>query len=158
MRGPSSSVSTRRRAHTDICTFFAADAASPTPAQQGAPALDAFEQGLRTTHTPTDNPHSVLIGHSYGSTVVGEASELPGGLRVNDVIAIGGPGMDVTNANALGVGSGCAWAARAMDDPIPFLNGMHGGDPCDPFFGANTFDWRAMVGTRRRRLRIIHSI
>ena len=133
----------------------AASAASAARAQAGAPALGSFEQGLSATHQPGPPAHTTLIGHSYGSCVVGEASKLPGGLaamHVNDVIAIGSPGMDVNNASDLGVdpgqpgspGSPHVWVARDQNDVIknfeePFA---HGTDPMDwtANGSANLFD------------------
>ncbi|MEU6967050.1 alpha/beta hydrolase [Kitasatospora aureofaciens] len=39
--------------------------------------------------------HTTLMGHSYGSYVVGAAAR-DGGANVNDIIALGGPGMGWT--------------------------------------------------------------
>jgi WXG100 family type VII secretion target len=119
-------------------------------AQHAAPALVQFEKGLSATHSATTPMHNVLIGHSYGSSVVGEAAKAagPGGLsslHVNDVIAIGSPGMDVPNAQALGMPPGHVFASKAVYDPVPLSTAggpldPHGADPADPSFGAKVFD------------------
>lgn len=119
-------------------------------AHDGAPALVGFERGLSATHAPGAPMHNVLIGHSYGSCVVGEAARAAGpgglgGLHVNDVIAIGSPGMDVPNAAALGMPHGHVFASRAVNDPIPLATAVgpldpHGADPTGPRFGATVFD------------------
>ncbi|MEV4315627.1 alpha/beta hydrolase [Actinocrispum sp. NPDC049592] len=126
-------------------------AAFADQAKAAAPHLADFERGLNATHNPGDDPHSVLLGHSYGSSVVGETANAlhgQGGLSalgVDDVIAVGSPGMDVWNAKDLGVKDGHVFASRAALDPIALsMNqmgvGAHLLDPTDPKFGAHVFD------------------
>ncbi|MEU5268934.1 alpha/beta hydrolase [Streptomyces hygroscopicus] len=59
-----------------------------------------------------NHPHTTVIGHSYGSTVIGDATKSHtsydphgGALPVDDIIAAGSPGMQVGHASDLGIGS-----------------------------------------------------
>jgi len=62
--------------------------------RQGAEPLNQFVEGLRATHGD-GSYHVTAIGHSYGSTVVGEAA-LTGRLQVDDIVNAGslGPHAD----------------------------------------------------------------
>ena len=86
-----------------------------------------------------------MIGHSYGSTVVGETAKHHH-IPADDIIALGSPGMQVEHAKDLGVGADHVWAEGAdwsMDDAAV----RHGGrlvglgdwwaNPTDDSFGAN---------------------
>ena len=112
------------------------------PAKDGAPVLDNFQQGLYATHDPSDPMHTTVIGHSYGTTVVGEATQAPGGLRADDVVLAASPGIDVDNAAAMHVPGGTAhvWATRDDNDPIVWAEGFHDTDPVTPAFGAHVFN------------------
>ena len=112
------------------------------PAKAGAPVLDSFQQGLYATHDPGDPMHTTVIGHSYGTTVVGEATQAPGGLRADDVVLAASPGIDVDNAAAMHVPGGPAhvWATRDDNDPIVWAEGFHDTDPVTPAFGAHVFN------------------
>jgi hypothetical protein len=112
------------------------------PAQAGAPVLDSFQQGLYATHNPGDPMHTTVIGHSYGTTVVGEATQAPGGLRADDVVLAASPGINVDNAAAMHVPGGTAhvWATRDDNDPIVWAEGFHDTDPVTPAFGAHVFN------------------
>ncbi len=78
-----------------------------------------------------------MIGHSYGSTVVGHAAsghDLP----VDDVIFVGSPGVGVDHASELNLEPGQVWSSHAENDVI--RRGMvHGRNPSDPDFGGQTF-------------------
>lgn len=112
------------------------------PAHAGAPVLDNFQQGLYATHDPGDPMHTTVIGHSYGTTVVGEATQAPGGLRADDVVLAASPGINVDNAAAMHVPDGTAhvWATRDDNDPIVWAEGFHDTDPVTPAFGAHVFN------------------
>lgn len=112
------------------------------PAKAGGPVLDSFQQGLYATHDPSDPLHTTVIGHSYGTTVVGEATQAPGGLRADDVVLAASPGIDVDNAAAMHVPGGTAhvWATRDDNDPIVWAEGFHDTDPVTPAFGAHVFN------------------
>jgi hypothetical protein len=109
--------------------------------RSGAGQLIPFLAGLAATHDATP-AHVTLIGHSYGSTVVAEAG-LAGGLRVDDIIAAGSPGMHTDHAADLRLDPRHVWGGLAPADAVgghlgelPFV---HGQEPTDPAFGANRF-------------------
>jgi len=112
------------------------------PAEAGGPVLDNFQQGLYATHDPSDPLHTTVIGHSYGTTVVGEATQAPGGLRADDVVLAASPGINVDNAAAMHVPTGTShvWATRDDNDPIVWAEGFHNTDPVTPAFGAHVFN------------------
>ena len=112
------------------------------PAHAGGPTLDRFQQGLYATHDPADPMHTTVIGHSYGTTVVGEASQAPGGLHADDVVLAASPGANVDDAAAMHAtgGPGHVWATRDGHDPIVWAEGFHDTDPVTPAFGAHVFD------------------
>ncbi|MEV4510480.1 alpha/beta hydrolase [Dactylosporangium sp. NPDC049525] len=89
-------------------------------------------------------PRIVLVGHSYGSTVIGRAAaRLDAGLggRVTDVVALGSPGMGAGRAADLHT-TARVWAGTAAADwtrRLPggrLLGAGHGTHPTDPAFGA----------------------
>ncbi|WP_027345596.1 alpha/beta hydrolase [Hamadaea tsunoensis] len=101
----------------------------------GAKALSRFVAGLTAVR-----PHAAVtvVGHSYGTVVIGRSSFGP---AVTDVVALGSPGMGVPAAATLRT-SGRVWAARAAGDwigrvpHVQFLGLGHGEDPTSPGFGA----------------------
>ncbi|MFF9561376.1 alpha/beta hydrolase, partial [Streptomyces albus] len=76
------------------------DAASDLYANSAAPRLDSFQNGLRASH---DGPpsHNVVIGHSYGSTVVGAATTRGASLDVDELVFVASPGVDAERVNEL---------------------------------------------------------
>lgn len=111
-------------------------------AREGGPALDAFVNGLHAAHDPSPS-HVTAIGHSYGSTVVGEAASRGDGRGVGDIVVAGSPGMHVEGAAGLNLDPHHVWAGHAQGDPISgelgSLPGVHGDQPTDQAFGANRF-------------------
>ncbi len=90
----------------------------PDLARAGAADLDAFEAGQRASHVGAPSIDTV-IGHSYGSTVVGAAASGGHQLDATNVIAVGSPGMLVDHAGDLSVGpGGHVFAMRARNDII----------------------------------------
>jgi Alpha/beta hydrolase len=117
-------------------------AAFPDPARAGADGLDAFESGLRASHV---GPASIdtVIGHSYGSTLVGAAASGGHHLDADNVIAAGSPGMLVDRAGGLNLGPGAqVYAMRAANDIIGMSGVVTewtlGPDPTAPKFGARS--------------------
>jgi hypothetical protein len=115
-------------------------AAFPDPARAGADGLDAFESGLRASHV---GPASIdtVIGHSYGSTLVGAAASSGHHLDADHVIAVGSPGMLVDRAGGLNLEPGAqVYAMRAANDIIGMSGVVTewtlGPDPTAPKFGA----------------------
>ncbi|MFC0599713.1 alpha/beta hydrolase [Streptomyces palmae] len=73
-------------------------------AKAGGPDLRQFLDGVAESHESAsgDRAHTTLIGHSYGSTVIGDATKShtsydpdAGPLAVDDIVAAGSPGMQV---------------------------------------------------------------
>lgn len=122
-------------------------------ADAGADDLAAFQDGLRATHEGPPS-HNTVLGHSYGSTVVGHSLR-DHGMNADDVVFAGSPGVGVDHVSQLGMDPGDVHATRAQHDiiglvpdsnktyHIPFtditLSG-HGLNPADPDFGAHTFE------------------
>ena len=87
----------------------------------GRAALDRFQDGLRGTHE--DGPaHQTVVGHSYGSLVVGYTAREPG-LAADDVVFVASPGVGVDRAAGLGMPAGHVWATHGGGRPDP----AHGG-------------------------------
>jgi pimeloyl-ACP methyl ester carboxylesterase len=93
-------------------------AASKRSAYTAAPALRRFSAGLETEVRPDAN--TTLIGHSYGSVVVGHA--LRHGARFDNVILTGSPGIDpdVHSVAELGVPGTRFFAARSPGDFVSY--------------------------------------
>ncbi|ORV56795.1 hypothetical protein AWC06_00855 [Mycobacterium fragae] len=112
----------------------------PNLAQAGAANLDAFEAGQRASHVGAPSIDTV-IGHSYGSTVVGAAASGGHHLDANNVIAVGSPGMLVDHAGDLRLDpGGHVYAMRAQNDIIGAAGAATqwtlGPEPDKPDFGA----------------------
>ncbi|MEU4556303.1 alpha/beta hydrolase [Micromonospora violae] len=92
------------------------EAASAGQARDAGPALHRFQEGLRVSH---DGPpaRQTVLGHSYGSLVVGVAAR-EHGLAADALIFVGSPGVGTSHAAELGVPPGEVWASSAPDDVI----------------------------------------
>ncbi|MFH9391542.1 alpha/beta hydrolase [Streptomyces sp. NPDC017556] len=124
-------------------------------AEDAGPTLRSFMEGNRAAHeTNPGNPgHTTLIGHSYGTTVVGVAAQSdigpigefgPTPRIADDVIVVGSPGVQADHAADLGVGAQHVWAMGGPgDDQIVRQGGrlLGLGDkftiPTDEGFGGN---------------------
>ena len=110
--------------------------------QRGGKALDKFIDGLRVSHEPGAS-HVTAIGHSYGSTVVGEAASRGNGLAVDDIVTAGSPGMNVGHVSDLNVDPRHVWAGAAHNDTVSGAAGsfpsVHDDEPTDRDFGANRY-------------------
>ncbi|GIM92702.1 alpha/beta hydrolase [Paractinoplanes toevensis] len=147
---------------------FVDEAASARRAEAGAPALRRFLEGLRATEDGSP-ARQTLVGHSYGSVVVGKAATTAG-LAADDVVFVGSPGVGVDAARDLAVPAGHVWSSTAHSDVIqyaapapgsllrrlelagavpivgpalafgrPHQDLWFGHNPSDPSFGARTF-------------------
>jgi hypothetical protein len=100
-------------------------------ADTGGPKLNGFVDGLREAQGDAGNPngHMTAVGHSYGTTVIGEAARHPGDrLNVDDIMVAGSPGMRVEHASDLGIGAGHVYSQEASGDPVPSVGRPgHGG-------------------------------
>ena len=98
-------------------------------------------------HRVSPRTRITLVGHSYGSVVIGRAAPA---VHVDDIVVVGSPGMDTGSEAGLHT-TARVWAARAPGDPIRFVPPLrvggfgHDADPTAPGFGARTF----AVGTAR---------
>ncbi|CAL9420250.1 alpha/beta hydrolase [Streptomyces sp. enrichment culture] len=118
-------------------------------ADEGGPRLYDFLQGNKAAQEGVDGTraHTTVIGHSYGSTVVGVAAQ-SGSWKdpaaVNDLVFAGSPGVQADHAADLGVGADHVWA---MGAPLDDFVVRHGGRlvglgdnwtiPTDESFGGN---------------------
>jgi hypothetical protein len=139
---------------------FVDEAASARQARDGAPQLTRFQEALRVTHQGEPARQTVL-GHSYGSLVVGKAASA-GGLPVDAVVFVGSPGVGVDSASQLRFPADQVWATTSATDPIrmaaapkelliPDFPGSarhlwFGRDPSEPGFGARVFPSRLGAG------------
>ncbi|WP_346164048.1 alpha/beta hydrolase, partial [Streptomyces bangladeshensis] len=117
------------------------DARKDSYAYDGAPAFNKFLDGLEVSHSGDTPPHRTVIGHSYGSSVIGAAAQ-KGTLNADDVVFAGSPGVLVSGADEMDVPKGHVWNEEGGSDPVPELGRYFlGGDgfviPSDPDFGAN---------------------
>ncbi len=75
------------------------DAGNTDHADGGKGALAAFQDGIRETHEG-DPSHNTVMGHSYGTTVVGHAAR-DSGLNADDLMFVASPGVGVDNVAEL---------------------------------------------------------
>jgi alpha/beta hydrolase family protein len=172
--GPATATSTVTWLDYDAPDFLG-EAARPRSAQVGAPALRRFQEGLRATHLG-EPAHQTVLGHSYGSLVVGSAARRPG-FAADDVMFVGSPGVGVESAADLRVPRDHLWSTTSRTDVIQYaavsprtfpedvavagsvpLLGLglafgvperdlwFGHNPSDPEFGARVFPSQAGAG------------
>ncbi|EMD26890.1 alpha/beta hydrolase [Amycolatopsis azurea] len=127
------------------------DAASAKYADGGKAALAGFQDGLRETHQGPPS-HNTVMGHSYGTTVVGHAAG-DGGLAADELVFVASPGVgahDVSELHLDGVDPGetgkHVHATVAEHDMINLANveiagydPILGQDPTDADFGGQVF-------------------
>src|SRR5690625_3477944 len=95
---------------------------------------------MRASHLGTPSTDTV-IGHSYGTTLVGAAAAGEHRLAANNVIAVASPGMLVDHASDLHINpGGTVFAMTDPHDPIGaanlFTQFTLGPDPTGASFGA----------------------
>lgn len=130
------------------------DATNDRYAEAARDDLDRFQDGLRVTHAGEPS-HNTVLGHSYGSTVVGYTAR-DNGLNADGVIFVGSPGVGVENAADLGIPPQNVWSSTAANDPIqygydfgsavragigldPQVDLIHGHNPSAESFGGQVF-------------------
>ncbi|TQF04927.1 hypothetical protein E6W39_25200 [Kitasatospora acidiphila] len=106
-------------------------------AEAGAADLRRFTQGIRVAQSPYECSHLTVMGHSYGTTVVGAAASADGGLHADDIIALASPGMDVDHASDLNIDPNHVWIGTARDDPAQEVDGALGAQPVYQDFGGS---------------------
>jgi alpha/beta hydrolase family protein len=108
-------------------------------AEDGAPALRGFQEGLDVAHT-RGGAYNTVVGHSYGTVVVGEAAR-GGQLDAENYVLVASPGVNADHVYDLGIPPDRVYASTAPGDPIRHTPGfVHGTQPVDPDFGARTFE------------------
>lgn len=112
------------------------NAMSSSYAENAKKDLDSFQDGLRASHHG-DPSHNTLVGHSYGTTVVGHAAR-DEHLAVDEIVFVASPGVGVNQASELGLPPGHVHATVDAHDPIQ-LTPVHGIEPQNPGFDANVF-------------------
>jgi len=117
------------------------EAAFAGRAEDAVGELSSFQDGLRATHENTSPSNNTVIGHSYGSTVVGHTAQGAGGLDADNIVLVGSPGADADHVSDLGFAPENVHVSTAENDGISNLTGFtHGPDPTDADFGATEFD------------------
>lgn len=93
-----------------------------------APHLARFMEGLATAQGGRDSSNTTLIGHSYGSSVIGVATSRGEPIAADSIIAVGSPGMQVPHARDLGISEENVWSMTAplTSDPVPVGMVVHG--------------------------------
>ncbi|MFE0022644.1 alpha/beta hydrolase [Amycolatopsis sp. NPDC059021] len=137
------------------------DAASTSFADRAEPGLRRFQDGLDAAHAPGPT-NTTVIGHSYGTTVVGQTAR-DMGLPADNVVMVASPGVGVQHANELRL-DGVAqdqvgqhvYSTKSAVDPVPaftnFGNPMAdaidplGPDPTTGWFGGQRFESNANAG------------
>ena len=122
------------------------DAMSDSYAEAGAGDLRRFQDGLRVTHDTGSPSHNTVVGHSYGSTVAGQAASERAGLDADELIFVGSPGVEVDEAGELNMNGNPydhVWATTAANDPIQHAGLddtlVHGENPAGGGFGGRVF-------------------
>lgn len=126
------------------------EAARSTTARAAAVTLRADLLALRGMRP---SAHMTIVAHSYGSVVLGAA--MRSGLRIDDAVVVGSPGMDVDDRRDLGSPRLRLWAAHSpaklLPMPFPISSPIlvppdlvawapaHGEDPAAEGFGAKRF-------------------
>ncbi len=122
---------------------------------------ESLARDLATIRALNSSAHLTVIGHSYGTVVLGQAMMRGLDRRgVTDVIVVGSPGMDANNRRDLGSPEISLWASKGtvstrfplpMPLPFPFpgvrkltldpisFAPAHGEDPSAKGFGAKRF-------------------
>jgi hypothetical protein len=109
-------------------------------AEDAAPDLRQFVAGTHASHDGSPS-HTTVMGHSYGSTVVGAAASGGSGLGADDIVVVGSPGMTVDTAQDLQMDPEHVWIGGAEDDAV--INHASdltlGRNPMLGGFGGNNF-------------------
>lgn len=118
------------------------EAATEGYAENAKQDLDHFQEGLRATHEGAPS-HNTVLGHSYGSTVIGHAASSEG-LDADALVFVGSPGVGVGNVADLDFPPDQVYATVAENDMIHLSNmedphDIHGPDPAGDNFGAQVF-------------------
>ena len=117
----------------------------PARARTGGRMLSTDLAALAAARTG-EPAHVTLVGHSYGSTVVGAAMQA-GPRRADDLVLLGSPGVLADRVGQLGLSGRHTYVGEAALDPIADT-GVFGADPGDRGFGATRIRVDAAPGRR----------
>ncbi|MEW2547050.1 alpha/beta hydrolase [Streptomyces sp. NPDC047002] len=108
-------------------------------AESGAADLRRFVDGTRAAQGAMHH-HITVIGHSYGSTLVGTAAR-GGQLGADDIVAVGSPGMN-GYSDSFGIPRDHVYAGASPNDPVAqYLSGLSlGENPTSDRFGGSVFE------------------
>ncbi|MFI6098616.1 alpha/beta hydrolase [Lentzea sp. NPDC051213] len=133
----------------DAPEFMPGQVDDPAQAKEGGALL---AQDVANYRERNPGAHVTVVGHSYGSTVVGY-SAMDNGLKADDIAFVGSPGVGASNVDQIPPGRGHVYVGGAEHDPIIQLtsgdwftkDGSSTG-PYDSSFGAKQFgtsgqDW-----------------
>ncbi|MDJ0393547.1 alpha/beta hydrolase [Rhodococcus sp. G-MC3] len=101
---------------------------SPMAAALGSPRLTSFLDGLDASRS--QDPHLTLLGHSYGSLTAALASKGVDSTGVDEMVALGSPGLGVDRIDTLSVPPEHVFVGESRGDVIADL-GIFGGDPSE---------------------------
>lgn len=126
----------------DAPEFLPGQVNDPEQAREGGAILAKDVEGYRTANP---NAHVTVIGHSYGSTVVGY-SAMDNGLKADDIVFVGSPGVGASNVDQLSAGGGHVYVGGTEHDPVIqatsgdwFTEDGSSTGPYDSSFGGKTF-------------------
>lgn len=126
----------------DAPVFALGQVDNPAQAKEGGALL---AQDVANYRERNPGAHVTVIGHSYGSTVVGY-SAMDNGLKADDIAFVGSPGVGASNVDQIPPGRGHVYVGGTEHDPIIQLtsgdwftkDGSSTG-PYDSSFGAKQF-------------------
>ncbi|MFC8930944.1 alpha/beta hydrolase [Rhodococcus sp. NPDC057135] len=102
-------------------------------ADGGAGSLGRFQDGLRASHDGVPS-HNTVIGHSYGSTVIGAAASDGRSIDADDLFFVGSPGVGMDRVEGLSLegidpeqNGSHVYATAAANDPVPMIGDVFGG-------------------------------
>ena len=121
----------------------------PSYADNAAPLLRRYQQGLQVTHMGDQRPYMTLVGHSYGNVVLGHAADgaMVGdaALHADNLTLVGSFGVGVDNVSQLRLAGVEAaemknrvYATMAEYDSFQKMT-RHGRIPTSDEFGAKVF-------------------
>ncbi len=126
----------------DAPEFLPGQVDDPTQAKEGGALL---AQDVAEYRDRNPNAHVTVIGHSYGSTVVGY-SAMDNGLKADDIAFVGSPGVGASNVDQLSAGRGHVYVGGTEHDPVIqatsgdwFTKDGSSTGPYDSSFGGKTF-------------------
>ncbi|WP_100448056.1 alpha/beta hydrolase [Glycomyces xiaoerkulensis] len=109
------------------------NAPSSSYAEDASEPLTSFMGGLEATNHDPEGTTTTVMGHSYGTTVIGEAAS-ENGLATDQIVAVASPGMTVDHASELNIDPDDFYATTAPGDAIHAAaesSLIHGPDPSD---------------------------